>query len=227
LVIDKPFIFLLLLVSRQKIFKYCLTEYMRRIKIIILVVVSLITSFLTISSIPVHASVLDDMVNGVKNIFSPEQKELKIDSNITLSPDGDINKNGEIDAGDIVRFTYTIINKTDKAYSYSTVKTGIDRKQLNFIHNVEGATGILDDDKTLIFPNVRINPNEQQIISFDARLNYAQENKTITTEPEFIGSDKNSIIKSVKKEIVSKKLGAEEIRKRIEKGGMILNVKNK
>ncbi len=187
----------------------------------------LIISFFVVLSTQAQASFLNDTINGVKNIFIPEKKELTIDSNISLAPEGDINKNGEIDAGDIVRFTYAITNTTDKEYSYSALKTGTDRKQLNFIHNVEGTTGILDDDKTLIFSNLRINPHEQLVISFDARLNYSQEDKTITTEPDFIGSDKNSIVKSIKKEIVSKKLGAEEIKKRIEKGGMIFNIKNK
>lgn len=188
--------------------------------------------FLFVISSQIHASLLNNIVDGVKNVLSKEDKNVKnkdftIESNIELAPDGDINNNNQIDAGDIVRFTYTIINTTDQTYSYATLKTNIDRKQLNFIHSLRGATGLSDEDGTITFNNVRINPREQRIISFDARINYFREDKLISTEPEFVDSDNKPIVKSQKKEVLAKKLSDEEIKKRIEKRGVTVKNSNK
>ena len=169
--------------------------------------------------------------DGVRSVLSKEEdknvknKEFTIESSIELAPDGDDNKNRQIDAGDIVRFTYTIINTTDQAYSYATLKTNIDRKQLNFIHNVFGTTGLSDLDDTIIIPNIRVNAREQKVISFDARINYFQEDKIIATESEFVNVDKKSIKKSLRKEIQAKKLTAEEVKKRVEKSGFVRSIK--
>jgi len=165
-------------------------------------------------------------LDGVKSVLSKEEdknvktKEFTVESSIELTPDGDDNKNNEIDAGDIIRFTYTIINTTDQAYPYATLKTNVDRKQLNFIHNVSGATGLSDLDDTITIPNIRVSVQEQRVISFDARINYFQEDKIIATEPEFVNVDKKSIIKSLRKEIQAKKLTAQEVKKRVEKSGI-------
>ena len=62
-----------------------------------------------------------------------------------------------------------------------------------------------DVDSTVTIPNLRINPGEKLLISFDARLNYFTDvEKTIFTEPEIITSDKKSLIKSERKEIKAK-----------------------
>lgn len=162
-----------------------------------------------------HASVLDDFLNGVKNFLNIPQdikKELKIDANIELAPDGDVNKNGQIDAGDTVRFSYTITNTTDQAYSFATLKTNINRKQLNFIHNVTGATNLNDDGKTITISNFRIAPGQVVSLSFDARVNYfTKEDPVITTEADFIGKDKKSHAKSKRKEIKAKRILKEKI----------------
>lgn len=77
-------------------------------KLRFLLISLVITAFICTTPATVKASFLDNIVNGVKNIFSPAQpKSITIDSNISLAPEGDINKNNEIDSGDIVRFSYT------------------------------------------------------------------------------------------------------------------------
>lgn len=181
-------------------------------KIILLATLSLI--FL-LRAQTVHASVLDDFVNGlkntvqggvdgVKNLFTQEEdknvknKEFTIESDMSLDPGGDVNKNNEIDAGDIVRFTYTLKNTTDKKYSFGTLKTNIDRKQFNFFHNVQGTTNLVDDDKTIEIANVGLNAGETVVISFDARTLYANDDKSISTEAEFLDADKKSVVKAMK-----------------------------
>lgn len=188
----------------------------------------LILLFFLISSPKVLAFSLGDIVKEFKSLFdnksdlNRKDNKLSIDSLIELAPGGDENNNGEIDSGDIVRFTYALINTTDNKYSYATLKTNIDRKQLNFIHRLKGATGLSDEEGTITFHNIRINPDEQRIISFDARLNYSQEDKSITTESEFIDENKKSFMKFPKKEVIAKKLSAEEIKKRLEKRGVTI-----
>ncbi|MBI2612076.1 hypothetical protein HYW54_05050 [Candidatus Gottesmanbacteria bacterium] len=172
--------------------------------------------FLPVFPTQVHASILDNF----KNFFNQgedknvKNKEFTIDSQIELVPEGDEDKDGEIDAGDIIRFTYTLRNTTDQKYSFATLKTNIDRKLINHIHNIRGSTGIIETDNTVSIPNFRIGSNEQRVISFDAIINYYQEDKVITTEPEFISFEKKSLAKSLRKEIKATKLSAEEVYKR-------------
>lgn len=158
----------------------------------------------------VHASVLDDLFKDIKNFINPGK--LAIDSVISLAAGGDVESNGEIDAGDTLRFSYTITNLSDKKYAFATIKTNIDRKQLNFVHNVQGSSGLTDDGKTITFPNIRLEPSQILTINFDARINYFQDSdKTISTESEFIENGKDLIAKSQKKEVNAKKLSPEKI----------------
>lgn len=171
--------------------------------------------FVFVSPPVAHAALLDDLVNGVKSFFNIPQdvpKELKIDANIVLAPGGDVNKNSQIDAGDTVRFSYTITNTTDQEYTFATLKTNINRKQINFIHNVTGTTNLSDDGKTVSIANFRIAPNQVVPISFDARVNYfTNQDPTISTQADFIGKDKKSLTKSTKKTIKAKRILQEKI----------------
>jgi hypothetical protein len=182
----------------------------KRIFILLLLPVFLLSFFLFTKT--AQAFSLGDVVNGVKNLISPAKKELKIESNISLVPDGDVNKNGQIEAGDTVRFSYTLTNTTDREYSFSTLKTNINRKQLNFIHNITGASSLDDNGKTIEIPNFRIAPNQTAVITFDARVNYyTSEDPVIATVPEFFDNDNKSIVKSLKKEIKAKRINKDNI----------------
>lgn len=153
---------------------------------------------------------LDDFLKDIKNFINPGK--LAIDSAITLAPGGDVANNGEVDAGDIIRFSYTITNPSDKKYAFATLKTNIDRRQLSFIHNVQGTSGITDDGETISIPNIRLEPSQSLEITFDARINYYQDaDKTVSTESEFLNSDKKLIEKSAKKEIKAKKINVDKI----------------
>ena len=159
-----------------------------------------------------HANIFDDILTGTKNLFSPAKKELKIDSSITLVPEGDVNNNGNIDAGDTVRFSYALTNTTDKEYSFSTLRTNINRKQLNFIHNITGTASLDDDGKTIEIPNFRITPNQIATITFNARVNYfTSEDPIIATIPEFFDNNNKSIVKSLKKEIKAIRINKDKI----------------
>src|SRR5260221_91096 len=110
---------------------------MIRTRIILISSLSLIFFFFfAVSS--VKAFSFDDIVKSIQQVFKPPAKTpppaLSVDSKISLAEDGDVNKNGQIDAGDTVRFSYTVTNTTDKDQTFATLKTNINRKQLNFIH---------------------------------------------------------------------------------------------
>lgn len=198
---------------------------MRRANISLVIFFLLIVFSVVVSPTPAYAGVFDDILNGVKNTVqggvdkvsdlfngNAPRKELTIESKIELAPEGDINKNGQIEAGDIVRFTYVITNTTDKDHSLGTLKTNINRKQLNFIHNVTGTVSLNDDDKTITIPNFNIAANQVITITFDARLNYnTVEDPSIATEAEFIDTDKKSVAKSLRKEIRAKRILKDKI----------------
>lgn len=184
-------------------------------KVLLLFIPLFIIVALLFSLTPTHASIFDNLADGVKNLFNKE-KEFTIQPNIALAPDGDIDKNGEIDAGDIVRFTYTITNTTDQEYSDGTLQTNIDRKALNFIHNVRGTPSLNDDGKTITIPNLHIRSLRELTISFDARINYYDDiDRNITTQAEYINHDKKSILKSNLKQIIGKKITSEKLKSAI------------
>ncbi len=162
---------------------------------------------------PAQASFLSDIVDNVKDLLTPDpKKEFTIDSDISLAPEGDVDKNGKIDAGDIIRFTYKIKNVTDREYLFATLETNINRKQLNFVHNVTGTASLLDDGKTIIIPNYRIGANQASVITFDARINYyTDKDVSVATLPEFIDKDKNSVKKSDEKKISVVKIAKDKI----------------
>ena len=143
---------------------------------------------------------LDKLFNKA---ITPDSQILTLSSTITSVDD--VNKNGLNDGGDTIRFGYTIDNPTEKEISLATLRTNIPRNYLNFIHNIQGTMNLSDVDSTVTIPNLRINPGEKLLISFDARLNYFTDvEKTIFTEPEIITSDKKSLIKSERKELKAK-----------------------
>lgn len=146
---------------------------------------------------------IPELIENIKDIFTQDPpKGLTLDSKIKLAPEGDIDQNGEIDSGDTITFTYTINNQTDQEYPFSILKTSIPRDSLHFIHNIRGTASLSDKNKTIEIPNLRINPHQVLIISFNARINYFTDNdEIIGTEPEIVSKDKSSIFKAKKEEI--------------------------
>lgn len=157
---------------------------------------------------------LDPVIDGIKGLFDPhnEKKIVTIEGAIALAPGGDVAGNGEIDAGDVVRFTYTLQNTTDKKYTFGTVKTNLQRSQLNFIHNVVGVTGLTENNDTIELPNMRLVAEQALTVSFDARINYYQnDDQTIATEPEFLDDKNNQVAKGERKEVKARKISADKI----------------
>lgn len=162
--------------------------------ILVIVIAGTLVAFSSNNPIVYHK-----FINSVKydviSFFAPH--ELTVTSNIALAPGGDVNKNGKIDAGDSIRFTYVIKNTTDKTYKFVTLVPNVNRQDLNFIHNITGSTGLLDDGKTISFSNIWIEPNQIQTISFEARTDFFQDtNKKITTTPEIFDQNHITITKS-------------------------------
>ena len=172
----------------------------------------LLTLFLT-SAAPVRASFLGDIFDSLKQLLIPNvtPAKLTVDSAITQAADEDENHNGQVDAGEIVTFSYTITNPTKNEYAFSTLNTNIPRDNLNFIHDIKGTSSLSDADKTITIPNLRINPQSELIISFKARTNYSSDELILSTEPELLTQDKQSLLKSGRKTIQAKPLKDNEI----------------
>lgn len=174
-------------------------------RIISFLVAILVTAMLlTSTSQPVEAFSFQEIFDRVKSIFSEKEdvrilkKELVIEPAITLVSDGDKNKNGEIDAGDVVRFIYKLTNTTEKDISLGTLNTHINRKQFNFIHNIQGTTNISDNGTSLEILNLNIYAGETLEISFDARTINTKDDISISTEPVLNDSDKKLVTKASK-----------------------------
>jgi|SRR3989344_5075388 len=163
--------------------------------------------FFSFSSKSVQAF-FEDVLDEVQEFILPKEKDdTSLDIKIELTPEGDYDKNGEIDSGDIIKFTYTITNNTDKEYSFLTLKTNLNRPLLNFIHDVKGTLNLSDTAETIDISNLRLNPNQSLEISFNARVNYFDDkDQEIATEPELLNIDKQQLQKLGKKSISAKKL---------------------
>lgn len=185
-------------------------------KVYFLVIFPLILLFLVITS-NVSAFSVFDVLKDVKDaILGKEDKNIKdkkftIESDITLAQDE--NNNGEIDGGDTVRFIYTLTNTTNDEYGYAALKTNIDKNNLHLFYNLSGVTGLTYENDIIILKYIRIGVKEQRVLSFDAKVNYFDEDQFISTEPEFLTEDKKSISKSQKIETKINRLTDEEKKK--------------
>lgn len=198
----------------------------------------LLSIFILISPKSAHASYIDDFFKGLKESVSNsvdkvkdilnikednniKSKDFTVQSEVTLSPGGDINKNNQIDTGDIVRFKYVVSNNTDEDFTFATLNTHIQREKVHFIHNVSGVTGLKYEEGSIIFPNLRISARSQSTIQFDAQINYDVEDLDIYTEPEVLDSSKKRLIHSSKVSIKAKKLTNDEIKERLRKRSIV------
>lgn len=174
----------------------------------------IVLAFILLISAPARASFLDNFVNGVKNLLAGESKGLTVESKIELASNGDLNKNGQVDAGDTIEFSYTIINPTKNSYKFAILKTNIAGKEINSIGYVQGALSLNVDKDTISIPNLNIDPNQVRKISFRAHINFNKDSdQTIGTEAELVDDKNSSIFKAEKKEITAKKIGVEQFNK--------------
>lgn len=153
---------------------------MGKFKNLKIVLILALLVFLPFSASIAQALTFDDLIESGKKLLGSEKtpkgvddSKIEITSDIQLTENGDLNNNGEMDGGDTVRFSFVLSNGTDKPYPFSKLKTNIRRDAIHFIHNVQGVTGI--DNTTLELPNIYVLPNSKQMISFDAKLNFIEE----------------------------------------------------
>lgn len=183
-----------------------------------LIFIAFILSFsllITVYSSKANANFIDDVVSGAKKLLNSsdtnKEGEIEIESNISLAPNGDKDGDGKVSSGDEVRFSYIIKNHSGENYTFATLKTNIDRRNINFIHNIH-ATSLDDNGKDISFPNVRIRANQSTVFSFDTRINYFTDaDKLISTEPELLSKEKKSVTKALRKEIRAHKIDLNKI----------------
>ena len=149
---------------------------------------------------------LDELLDKISKPLTT-QKEESFTLNSSIEQIDDVNKNNILDGGDYVRFIYKINNPTDKEYSFTSLKTNIDKSTIHFVRNIHGTMSLSDENKTITIPNIRILPGETRIISFDATINYIVDLDTyITSDAELTSFDKKQLLKSDKKSLQIKGL---------------------
>src|SRR3989338_11155921 len=130
----------------------------------------------------VSAFSFSDLLKPITNLLSDNdsnKNNFTLKSELKLAQGGDYNQNNQIDAGDTITFIYNINNPTNNEFAFATLKTNIPRTSLNFIHNIQGTVNLSDKNGTITIPNLRINPGQELVISFDARINYFTETDSI------------------------------------------------
>src|SRR5256885_10718471 len=127
----------------------------------------LIASAFFIKATPAQAFSLGDIFDNIKNVFnsSSNQHTLTVSSKVALVPGGDLNHNRQIDAGDTIRFSYTIANTTDKTYKSVTLNTNVDTKEINGITNTQGVLSLDEGKDTVTIPNLTVIPNQVRTMS--------------------------------------------------------------
>lgn len=186
-------------------------------KILLPVIVSLlVSSFFFVHAKPAAAVSFEEIISGAKSFFVgiTEKKELTIESNITLVSEGDLNKNGEIDSGDTVKYSFNIANKSDKTYKTSQLNTNINTEDINSISNIKGVVSLDDSKKTIVIPNLLFNSNQFRSVSFEAKVNYFKDNnKTLSSEAELVDDTNKTVHKAAKKDTLVKKMDEERFNK--------------
>lgn len=126
---------------------------------------------------------------------------LTIDSSYSLTPDGDRDSNGVINAGDTVRFIFTVTNKSNQAARFNNLETGIPSKFAINTHNEQGFTGYVQNKETVTLANVVILPGQTQILKFDAQMPVSDRQFDLPLEPKLISNSGAVIVKSEAKTI--------------------------
>lgn len=171
---------------------------MKEKTLLLFVGLALFIELILVYSPRAYAFSLGDIVDQIGDVFSsftPDQKQddkpsLTVSSQISLAPDGDYNKNGQITSGDIITFTYTILNTTNTSHTGVFLKTNLDTKNINGISNIHGTSGIEESENTITVPNININKNQKLTISFDAQINFNKDSdQLLSTQPVLISKD--------------------------------------
>jgi hypothetical protein len=177
-------------------------------KVLLFIVLLLFTSiFFTVNPPAVHASFFGDFAESIKGFFHIEGRNtLSIESAISFASNGDLNKNGQIDAGDKIKIKYVIKNQTDNNYKNLILNTNLDSQILNTINNIQGTTSVINKNNTITVPYLILSANQQRVISFEAQINYYKDkDQSLSTQAELLDGG-NSLVKGSKDEVQIKKM---------------------
>ncbi len=117
----------------------------------------------------------------------PAPEGVTITSAISLAEEGDVHKNGVIDSGDTITLHFTIQNNSRVAYPFSTLQTGLNSVALHRFWNLQGTTGIVQENNTVKFANVSVEPYSQITLSTDATVTiFLEGNIHLALSPQLI-----------------------------------------
>lgn len=139
------------------------------------------------------------------------QQGLSIDGAYTLAKQGDLNKDGRVDGGDKVTFTFNITNKSKQAARTVTLDTGIDKTKLYGISEVKGSTGVETADNALLFKNIVLLPNTTQNLSFEAQVVRSPTDFGIHFRPVLIDPSNQVVLKGESKNVSVNKVDFAQI----------------
>lgn len=113
--------------------------------------------------------------------------QVTVEGGIERPAQGDLQKDGNVSAGDTVVFHFRVTNRTEAAYPLATLATGLDANLLYDIWNLHGAASLSDDNNTIAFPNLFISPHSRFTISVEGTLKYFTEGEArLTVSPQLL-----------------------------------------
>lgn len=113
-----------------------------------------------------------------------------VEGKISLIPEADYNRPGEIDAGDTVALIIQISNTGNQDYTLAALSTGIDASLIHDFWNLRGADSLTEENGTLVFKNLRVPANASTVVAVEATVDYFTEGQLhLQLTPELRSSD--------------------------------------
>lgn len=144
-----------------------------------------------------HKNTADQPVHYVVHL---KADGITLDSQYKLA--ADVDKNGKISGGDIVNFSFSLTNKSSQASRYVTVKTGIPKDELIFLHNYRGTTGIAGVAPDIEFKNIVVLPGQTQTLSFDATTLMSASDYRMQVHPALVDASNSLVISGEQKTLL-------------------------
>ena len=128
--------------------------------------------------------------------------QISVEYDIELAEGGDYHQNGQIDAGDTIKFIYAIQNPTDQDYPYSVLQTQVLKENYLQTHGISGGSGLRIEDGKVEFPNLYLQNHSLTIISVNVELRYFHNDlREISTEPTLLSQEGERLFVGEKKSV--------------------------
>lgn len=126
---------------------------------------------------------------GTRNVSASPSKPQGVTAGIAVVPSSDRNHNGQLDPGETGRFTFHITNPTSTYLKLAKLNTNVATKNLLIVTQLHGTPSLDYSGKYVALPNIRIAPNQDVTVYFDAIMQSTTADAIVTAQPVLLNSD--------------------------------------